>query len=159
MLLISPKHINLSVFIVLLLTYLLPFSVNAFNNEAVSIDAKSTSEKAFEQCFFNAVKVAEKSNTLAQIEKRCEDKVATDILAKNNGKAIELGALSNRIIREKRTAFDPYIITPHKMNYILPTSITNAINKEAYQGVSNWAENLEDIEAKFQISIKSPFND
>jgi phospholipase A1 len=113
-------------------------------------------QKKFEACLFNEIKRADEDATFAEIEKLCEDKIAKSVLARKDGKVIELGALTNRIIKENRSAFDPYIITPHKMNYILPASITNAINKQAYRGYSNWAENLEDVEAKFQLSIKVP---
>lgn len=140
----------------ILLTSLSSFYTSAFNNDPTPTTEQTTNKKAFEQCLFKAIKIADKSNTLAQIEKQCEDKIATDFLTKQSGQTIELGALANRIIREKRTAFDPYIITPHKMNYILPVSMTNAINTEAYQGFSNWAENLENIETEFQLSIKVP---
>jgi len=158
MLSISPKPSILPVFIVLLLTYLLPFSVDAFSNEQDSVDQRSKNKLTFDKCLLNIIKTAKKSITLAQIEKKCEDKIATEILSQESGEIIELGALANRIIKERRTAFNPYVITPHKMNYILPVSMTDAINKEAYQGFSNWSENLNDIEAKFQLSIKVPLS-
>ncbi len=134
------------------------FSFYAFANEVKQekITERSQKQKAFEQCLFKTIKISDKSNTLAEIEKKCEDNIAVDLLSKESGRVIELGVLANRITKEKRTAFDPYVITPHKMNYILPVSISDSINKEAYSGFSNWAENLEDIEAKFQISIKVP---
>jgi len=133
----------------------------SINTQASSDDSKTvtppTSQKtAFKQCLFDAIKTADKSATLAELEKLCENQIARQILNKRTGQVIELGALSNRVIKEKRTAADPYILTPHKMNYILPLSVVDEINRAAYQGFDTWAQNLKDAEAKFQISLKVP---
>jgi len=145
-----------SLYICLLLACQFTFSAIANENEQASMKEQPKEQKAFEKCLFKAIKNADESETLVQLKRHCEDKVISELLAKNNNREIELGALSNRIIREKRTSFDPYVITPHKMNYMLPISLTNDINNEPYNGYSNWAGNLEDIEAKFQLSIKVP---
>jgi phospholipase A1 len=42
------------------------------------------------------------------------------------------------------------------MNYILPVSVVNEVNRAAYEGFSTWAEELKEVEAKFQISLKIP---
>jgi len=65
-------------------------------------------------------------------------------------------AYFDRLAAERKSSFDPYIITPHKMTYFLPISYTNNINKEAYEGEGDFAEQLNNIEAKFQISLKIP---
>src|SRR5690606_542142 len=44
------------------------------------------------------------------------------------------------------------------MNYILPAYSTNAINKDEYHLFEGYEENLEDLEAMFQISYKVPLN-
>jgi len=108
-------------------------------------------EEAFHDCLFKAIKTADKNQTLLQIEDLCEKKIAKETIGTK-----ELGAISERIIKERKSAFNPYVITPHKMNYILPVTLTDEINTQAYDNFSNWAENLKDVEAKFQISIKVP---
>ncbi|PCI51644.1 MAG: phospholipase [Gammaproteobacteria bacterium] len=65
-------------------------------------------------------------------------------------------AYFDRLDAEHKSSFDPYIITPHKMTYFLPISYTNNINKEAYEGEGNYGQKLNNIEAKFQISLKIP---
>lgn len=65
-------------------------------------------------------------------------------------------AYFDRLDAEQKSYFDPYIITPHKMTYFLPISYTNNINKEAYEGEGNYGQKLNNIEAKFQISLKIP---
>ena len=88
---------------------------------------------------------------MQKIENDCEQKI---IKEKLNAK--ELGALSERMINERKSSFNPHVITPHRMNYILPISATNHINRDAYIGTSTWSESLKDIETKFQLSIKVP---
>ncbi|KGJ95072.1 phospholipase A [Colwellia psychrerythraea] len=139
----------------LLLTFLFPLQVLAEDN-GIGESAAKPHKKAFETCLFKAIKAADKTATLAEIETYCEQQIARSIINKNNGKTLELGVLANRVIREKRTAADPYVLTPHKMNYILPLSMVDEINREAYQGFSDWADELKDVEAKFQISLKVP---
>lgn len=135
---------------------LLSFSiqVNAADNE--TNQEIPSHEVIFEECLFKAIKSADKNATLAEIEKYCELQVAHSILKEENQQDIELGALAHRIIQEKRTAADPYVLTPHKMNYILPLSIVDEVNREAYQDFSTWADDLKNAEAKFQISLKIP---
>lgn len=71
---------------------------------------------------------------------------------------IGLGIISERVIDEYKTEFKPYVITPHRMNYILPAYMTTQINKSAYSGFDGYQDNLEDIETKFQLSLKVPLN-
>lgn len=110
----------------------------------------SSGNAYFDKCLLSAVKSAENSTTVEQIKKQC--------LIKANSNVTEIGVISSRSIQERETAFDPYVITPHKMNYILPVISTNNLNKEAYQSFGDWSENFESIESKFQISLKIPLN-
>ena len=76
--------------------------------------------------------------------------------ASDDEEAVESPAYFDHLTAERKSSFDPYIITPHKMTYFLPISYTNNINKEAYQGEGDFAEKLNNLEAKFQISLKVP---
>ena len=108
-------------------------------------------EEDFQDCLFKAIKTANKNQTLLQIEDLCEKKIVKETIGTR-----ELGAISERIIKERKSAFNPYVIIPHKMNYILPVTLSNEMNTQSYDDFSNWAENLKDVEAKFQLSIKVP---
>lgn len=102
--------------------------------------------------------------TLADIRKLCanetvsESEVEVAALAIAPDSEAEPGAISKRIIKERKTEFDPYVITPHHINYLLPAFTTNAINKEAYSTFDGYEDNLENVEAKFQVSLKVPLN-
>ncbi|MGB0938063.1 MAG: phospholipase A [Colwellia sp.] len=57
---------------------------------------------------------------------------------------------------ERKNAFDPYIITPHKLTYILPITYTNSVNRAPYFDEGDFDEKLDNKEAKFQVSLKVP---
>jgi phospholipase A1 len=116
----------------------------------------STHKSVFEKCLFKLIKAADNDVSLADIEVQCEQEVERSITNQNNVEEVELGAIANRMQRERLTAANPYVLTPHKMNYILPVSIVDDINRDAYNDISTWANDLQDIEAKFQLSIKIP---
>lgn len=72
----------------------------------------------------------------------------------------EPGALTERVLEEQETAFNPYVLTAHKHNFILPISYSSSINEDAYTRDNViLREGLEAIEVKFQISLKTQLNE
>ncbi|MEE3877300.1 phospholipase A [Vibrio sp. YYF0003] len=67
------------------------------------------------------------------------------------------GGVTERYNKEQSTMFDPFVITPYEMNYILPVLYTSDINQEAYRE-RDWFGNLKDTEAKYQLSFKVPLS-
>lgn len=65
--------------------------------------------------------------------------------------------VEQRVESERETAFEPYVITAHRLNYLLPVTYTDSINRDAYSDTS-WGDNLKNTEAEFQISFKVPLN-
>ncbi len=107
------------------------------------------------------------SLTLAQMREMCQpsetvttiDDVVEVERTDTKNTPIAMGNISRRIIGERRAENNPYVLTPHKMNYILPVMTTNGINKEAYSSFDGYEENLADVETKFQLSLKVPLYD
>lgn len=108
-------------------------------------------ENVSDECILKTITSSQKALTYKQIKDICD----TDEISPPHMKK---GRIANRIMNEKRTAFDPYVITPHKMNYILPVSYTNKVNREVYKPANDWSNHLTNTEAKFQLSIKVPLN-
>ncbi|TYK64694.1 phospholipase A [Colwellia echini] len=150
---------NNNVFSSSFLTFLLYFVVNIPVNAAdskTSVETEYPSADKFDKCIIKTIKSADKKTSLAEIESLCEQKIAREILHENNEQPIELGALSNRIIKEKHSEDNPYVLTPYKMNYILPFTVVNTVNRNAYKDFSTWEDDLKNVEAQFQISVKIP---
>lgn len=103
-----------------------------------------------DQCLLDKLKTVSGATRVSQIRAECDLEVQVEQQKR--------GALSNRFVNERATAFDPYVITPHRMNYILPITFTDSLNIDAYKNVDQWSENITDIESKFQLSIKVPLN-
>jgi phospholipase A1 len=100
--------------------------------------------------------------TLGQIRTTCKESVAkdkkiADVEVENNIKSRD-GLLSNRLKSEADTEYESFVLTPHKRNFFLPAYTTNAINKDAYRTLNGYEENLEDLEAMFQLSLKAPLS-
>ncbi|AWK83212.1 phospholipase [Photobacterium damselae] len=104
---------------------------------------------AFDSCLLDAVKNQSGKLTVDAIRKRCQESIEQAPAPTN--------LVSNRIENERDTAFNPFVITPHRMNYILPVTYTDHINRGAYDK-TDWAGHLKNTEAKFQISFKVPLN-
>jgi phospholipase A1 len=71
------------------------------------------------------------------------------------------GRYAKRIINEKATELNPFVITPHKLSYILPVTYSDNFNSSAYTFIDEatdmpYTENLSNVEAKYQISLKVP---
>lgn len=115
----------------------------SFNNFAEN----KLSEQAL--CQLKQIKSLPENSKITQVIDKCKDLAAEP--------TIHGGALTKRLLQERKTSFNPYVITPHKMNYILPVSYTSGFNDkiEVDPTLSQAARNLE---AKFQMSFKVPLN-
>jgi phospholipase A1 len=65
-------------------------------------------------------------------------------------------AYFQKLALEKESGFNSYVMTPHKMTYLLPLSVSDNMNREVYDGIGQWGEDIQSFEAKFQFSVKVP---
>ncbi len=100
--------------------------------------------------------------TLAEMRQQCAVKTAAEQPVKDSAttkaasEQVKPGLISQRLYNESRTQFEPFVITPHRMNYVLPVYSTNTINRLPYENVNGYQENLAEVEAKYQLSFKVP---
>ena len=71
-------------------------------------------------------------------------------------RGIKQGRLAQRIINERTTELNPFVITPHKQSYILPFTISDRFNRKPYESNELISGQLEEYESKYQISFKVP---
>ena len=70
------------------------------------------------------------------------------------------GAVSDRIQAERKEAFNPYVLTAHKHNFVLPVSYSSSVNSDVYdQNGIPLSNGLLPEEVKFQISLKTQLNE
>lgn len=126
--------------------------------------SQSHAQVTIEDCLMEQFKSGNGNLTLTEIRKICEEVVSeTDIETQEEEDSALIentienaGVITQRMLKEGRSQFDPYVITPHKMNFILPVMTSDRINTEAYDSLAGFDENLENIESKFQLSLKVP---
>ncbi len=113
------------------------------------LEAEELSE--YDQCVLRAMKVQTGDLTIDELHERCL--TATD----QESELKQTDVLSERREAERSTEFQPFVMTAHRMNYILPFTYTDSVNRKAYED-TGWAEDLRKAEAEFQISFKVPLN-
>lgn len=123
-------------------------------NFAIADSAVRKDKEEMDACLMSSLNTSSGETTVSEIRAKCEEKLA--FLREEDDVSATPSAVRRRIMTEREEAFDPYVIVPHKMNYILPASYTNNLNKERYSSSGGWSDGLKDVEAKFQISIKVP---
>ena len=114
-----------------------------------------------QQCLLDKMNTAEATKTtIADVRSQCEEQLrsAEDEEVDEVDAVEEQGVLTNRMKSEKVTQFDPYVLTPHRRNYMLPVLTTNNINRIQYADIEGYKQNLEEYESKFQLSFKVPLN-
>ncbi len=63
--------------------------------------------------------------------------------------------LEHRVEKERQTADNPFALSPHKVNYILPVTYNSSPDEAPFAGREDYYP-FDKLEAKFQISLKFP---
>lgn len=123
---------------------------------ATTFSGKSHANDAMDACLLKKIKHAEQTLTIAEVKSLCESELLVEL-----EESLHSGSnrLRKRIEREHASQFDAFVITPHRLNYILPAYVTNSINADAYQDIEEFSDNFSDVETQFQISFKVPLNE
>jgi phospholipase A1 len=102
-------------------------------------DATEKRQKdVIDACMSATVISANSGQTIKRLRRSCSEKVSSIV--------------QERIILEQSVINNPFAILPHKPNYILPVTYSE-LDEDIYdQQLQNY--NLDNLEAKFQISIK-----
>lgn len=114
---------------------------------------------AYDLCLLEAIKKGNETGndqTVESIKRQCELENVTQTTAQDHKKKSE-NLAENRVETERETAFEPFVMTAHHLNYLLPITYSDKINQKAYEE-TDWAEGMEHAEAEFQISFKVPLN-
>lgn len=108
----------------------------------------SLAAQTFERCIQKRLKTAGPTLTVGELQSECELKRSSQ-----QTPGLVPAALK-RLEMEKRTEWNPSVITAHKQNYLLPYSYMREPNNAPYQLRGN--DHIDNQEAKIQISFKVP---
>ncbi|BBO69465.1 hypothetical protein DSCA_33950 [Desulfosarcina alkanivorans] len=108
-------------------------------------------------CMADMLETAPDSVTVGELKQYCRDCVNAH---RAEGPAAEQEAekppspVEVRLKEEGRTSQDWFVLTPHRANYLLPVAYNSSPNEEALEGTSLEDAELDNVEVKFQISVK-----
>lgn len=111
--------------------------------------AQTAGHDAADTCLANAVREAPANTTVEELKAWCGEQQLSD-------QELNERSLRARYALEEYTQYNPFVITPHYRNYILPVSYWD--NPQWNDPARNGSP-IDRIEAKFQISIKTPLWD
>ena len=80
-----------------------------------------------------------------------------NIHARTQGRTF--GRYAKRIINERMTEINPFVITPHKQSYILPVMVSDNFNTGPYEFFDEYANGMKEVESKYQVSFKVPLTE
>jgi phospholipase A1 len=105
------------------------------------------------RCLAQQMRDAPSGTTVDEVRDMCRDNVG-DVLD------LPKNALARRYALESEAQWNPYAITAHKQNYILPLTYATGLNDETDKDFVEGEQNsiLDNEEAKFQLSLKIPLN-
>ena len=111
-------------------------------------------------CLLKAIEQSIGSETIQELREQCELEVVTQTKPVDpvaNPEVVEENLVDKRLESEKQTAFEPFSLVAHRINYILPFTYSDRANKRAY-AETKYGDELRKEEAEFQISFKVPLN-
>ncbi len=118
---------------------------------ASSTCAADKTDNKLQQCYLRQFLKSDEIRTTGEIEQWCKMHLENQKLLESEA----LSPLEKRIIRESDSLDNPNIITSHKRNYFMPATYVRKMNSEPYEGTP-YAGKLDNLEAKFQLSLKAP---
>ncbi|HAU16709.1 MAG: phospholipase [Pseudomonadales bacterium] len=112
--------------------------------------ASAESEGAVRDCMHQSMENVAITLTIGELEEQCRIQLGEI-------PEPEYSAARERMAMEQRTRWNPFVITPHNANYILPYSYVDEPNQDPYS-LEYPGERIDNAEAKLQISLKVPIN-
>lgn len=117
--------------------------------------ANSEPSSRYEQCVLELVASGADDVTVAQIRETClpHMEVSEPVLAEP-GTDVHESALERRLAVEGATSIVPFVLTPHRPNYIIAAHNFDSYAEEGFEQQFNEDVNFQDQEVKFQLSYK-----
>ncbi len=119
----------------------------------LSVFTPGHAEEAFTDCLSRELEIASDAETLGEIRERCNFelnlKQQPDAKPSSSGKSI----VDERLKLESVVATNPFVITPHRPNYLLPLTYNSSVNNVPFETLN---EQVKSTEANFQFSFKFP---
>jgi phospholipase A1 len=115
---------------------------------------------AYERCIWEQLQSADQEMSIKDLKQRClnrPDPLTEPTLSGQEAlppvTENSISLVEKRIHEEKKTRSNPFVLYPHKQNYVLLASYNDDPNYEIYNRPSS---TFDRVEIKFQLSFKAP---
>ena len=107
---------------------------------------------SMDECLLKQLKLSTPNTTVEELRTACQETLDGKHLLADN----EETPFDTRAEIEGETMNEPFVISPHKPNYVLPLSFNDNFNAQPFQ--QRYGSNIgyDNMEVKFQISLKAP---
>ena len=69
------------------------------------------------------------------------------------------GVITERVREQRRAAFNPYVLTAHRQNFVMPAYASTRLNEDVYrENEVGYGDDLQPVEMRFQVSLKAQIN-
>ncbi len=141
--------------------YLIAIGVLALSGMLVALPSMAESLSSMDACLLDMMRRSEPDVSIGQIKTECELITAPiETTAESVDEPAESGPqesgeslIAARVQAEKATRSNPFVLSPHKQNYVLLASYNDTPN---YQIYNIPASDFDRVEMKFQLSFKLP---
>lgn len=113
--------------------------------QAQATESQSTQQRA-QDCLLQALAISPDSASVGNIKAGCG-------IRSDDNRQISESAIRGRLALEEVTRFNPFVITPHNRNYVLPLTYWSNPN---WYNPAKANDPIDHLEAKFQLSVKLP---
>lgn len=116
-------------------------------------------QSRMDACLLKQIQVADPGMSVGDLKDQCEIVMSVTepvVLEESIPEApvvVEESLISRRMKAEKATRYNPFVLSPHKQNYVLLASYNDTPNYEIYNIP---ASDFDRVEMKFQLSFKIP---
>ena len=125
---------------------------------AIGLAATSSAE-TMDECLLHAVQSATAATTVGELRVLCEQRLASQATTTEPVQAEEKaaataahaeGVVEKRLALERYTHDNPFVLTPHRPNYLLPAVYTLRPDDTPFSADEKW----QHTEVQFQLSLK-----
>lgn len=119
--------------------------------------------ETMEQCLLHAVQSADATATVGELRTLCEQRLAEAPAQAENAPVVEKaaaakaagadGAMEKRLALERYSHDNPFVLTPHRPNYLLPVVYSPHRNTSPFTA-NDPDYHLQHTEVQFQLSLK-----
>ncbi len=111
-----------------------------------------------DDCMVEAMRTAGDTTTIADLRLQCEKQIHAGSYTVKGEEGAEAQLVEDRIRQDGKHVLQPFTLMTHKPNYLLFAAYNgSSYNAEHFQEQYDDPEyNLDDVEAKFQLSVKFP---